>query len=195
MSRLRTFIALGRATLVRRVLRGEPSRAPAPPPRFLALSSNPRAATALLACTGAALGVCVGMLRNSGQFPEPISMTQSVPLVLVGGLLGLFVGVAVTWALRPWPRVWRCAVLFAMLMLSTSLGAQVGWVMGDRATERVTQHKAKTLDGMGIGSAIGFLIGLGAVLLYRFEQRVQREQAVLESQNLKITSSGSSRPE
>lgn len=129
---------------------------------------------------GALIGISSGMIWLVDQDGR-VTIDKGVLLVVCGAPLGLLAGVI---AQRVYSRLHRSkatAFVLVVMLLSGSIGASLGWIMGGGSAgsaagyETADEYKhdleqwstSGMMDGVLIGSGIGFLLGLSEVLLHR----------------------------
>lgn len=132
---------------------------------------------AILALVGAGFGICLGML--SGNVPPwTVHLDVSVPLLLLGALVGALAGCAVSAACVRRPRHIRNAGLALTALLGASVTAPLGWIAGSIvAAERLPRVDVKEdvwhlppvgmAGGAIVGCGLGLAIGVAQTRLDR----------------------------
>lgn len=140
----------------------------------------------LFALSGAGVGICAGMLAHN-EPPYQVHFDDSIPLTLLGAVIGAVAGCVVSAICVLWPQLVRLAGLATVALLGAALAAPLGWIAGTAvASERLPRSEVKEdvqhlpPIGMTVGAAIGCVMGLalGALQLRLDRSRDSDEQVV-----------------
>src|SRR5438128_7435406 len=116
----------------------------------------------LFVLIGAVGGIDLGMLfsdRSPTDYGR-VRLETSIPFTCVGVLLGAFVGLAVSAIYEKKPRTRWFITLISAAFLAGGIGAIHGWLGGDAEATGYNEHRHFTRRAMGLGAAIGSLLGL-----------------------------------
>jgi hypothetical protein len=122
--------------------------------------------------TGCLAGVSCGMLFGASGPPLlRIELEVSIPLAVGGGLIGAFLGRAVSELYKRITKTRALITIISAAFLFGGIGAVIGWIVGDRigiqaimdpyieiAQERIWARRLMAQGAM-IGVALGLLLG------------------------------------
>ncbi len=130
----------------------------------------------VFAVIGALIGISAGMMwlwvgaEGGGGWEGRIHLEQGVANVVVGTAVGGVMGIGALAIGTRYPRTRVVVVVLTLMLLTTSMGAPIGWLYGDLRRHRMADDPAteavrSTQNGMMWGSAIGCAVGLSIGLL------------------------------
>jgi hypothetical protein len=116
--------------------------------------------TVLYGLVGADLGVVLTMVVFSDPGTGKTSIEVGTIHTLAGAFAGVWLGSGLVRLVALRPAAGRWVTTIGVVLLTTLLGASVGWIAGAVQARNGWEHDTMTRRGVLVGAAIGPLFGL-----------------------------------